>query len=146
MYIAQHTGLGFTSLNDTSVVVHSFDINFSLPFGPVSLYSEGQPVSLSAMNGRHISGFGQLVASGGLAFTTTIRSIGGAGSTVVTAANDSGAFVSSATSDVPLAALLEGAPSSIVDSGIGGDQFRSNRSPHRHEFHHHSHRLGGSHG
>jgi len=119
MYLAQHTGPGFTTLNDTSVVVQPFEGGFGSPGTANSLYSEGQPVSLTTMNGRRISGFGQLVASGGLAFTTTIRSLGGAGSTVVTTANDSGAFVSSAVSDVPLSALLEGEASPISGINFG---------------------------
>ena len=144
MYLAQHSGPGITSLNDTSVVVHAINVSVGLPGLPTSLYTEGQEVSLSAMNGRHIHSFGQLVASGGLAFTTTIRSIGGPGSTVVTAANDSGAFVSSATSAVPLAAVLEGAPSPIVDPGIGAVLFGSDRATHWHELHHHRSRPGRS--
>lgn len=120
-YHAQHTGPGFNALNDTAIVVRSLDAVFVRPGAFNALYSEGQPVSLAAMNGRFIKSFGQLAAgpSNRFGFTTTIRSAGGAGSTVVTRANDSGAFVSSSTSNVPTASLLEGEPSPLFGIQFG---------------------------
>ena len=117
-YHAQHTGPGFSSLNDTAIVVHPVDAVFVRPGSPNALYSEGQPVSLATMAGRVIKSFGQLAAGSAdrLGFTAAIRSAGGAGSTVVTSANDSGAFVSGSASNVPTASLLEGQPSPL--SGI----------------------------